>query len=501
MVADLLSGNRDNGDEVGYAVLGAGPAGLTAADVLAHRGSRAVVFEAGDQVGGIAKTVERDGYRFDLGGHRFFTKVPWIQRLWEDALGSEFLVRPRLSRIYFNGGFFAYPLRAEDVVRRLGLLETARCTLSYGKARLRRRRVEPDTFEGWVTARFGGRLYDTFFRTYTEKVWGIPGSEIRSQWAVQRIKDLSFWTAFTSALRLGGRNVTSLIEQFHYPRLGPGQMWEAIAERVEARGVPIVLEHRCVAVHHGEGIVTHVAVEGPAGTRDVPVDGVLSSIPLSELVLSLRPAPPAHVLEAARRLRYRDLMLVAVMTSDPEPFPDNWIYLHDPGVRAGRVQNFGAWSPDMTRPGTTCLGAEYFCFEGDELWSLPEEDAIALAVDELSRIGLVDPSRVVGGARVHVPRAYPVYDRDYEDAVATLRAYLAGFENLQTFGRNGLHRYNNQDHSMVTAIMAVENLLTGSAHDLWAVNTEDVYLEQIDTSRHEPLSVPLETAGHVLSGL
>lgn len=499
LVSDLLPArNGDRRNSVGYAVLGAGPAGLTAADALARQGVPGIVFEADDQVGGIAKTVERDGYRFDLGGHRFFTKVPWIQRFWEDLLGAELLVRPRLSRIYFDGGFFAYPLRAEDVVRRLGLLETVRCTLSYAGARLHRNKTEPDTFEDWVTARFGRRLYDTFFRTYTEKVWGIPGSEIRSQWAVQRIKNLSFWSALTSALRLGGRNVTSLIEQFHYPRLGPGQMWESLAGRVEARGVPIALGHRCVAVHHDGAVVTSVVVEGPDGSRSDPVDGVLSSIPLPELVTSLRPAPPAHVLEAARRLRYRDLMVVAVMTSDPEPFPDNWIYLHDPGIRAGRVQNFGAWSPDMTPPGTTCLGAEYFCFEGDELWSLSEGDAIAMAVDELSRIGLVDPNRVIGGAQVHVPRAYPVYDRGYEEAVATLRSYLEGFENLQTFGRNGLHRYNNQDHSMVTAIMAVENLLVGSGRDVWAVNTEDAYLEEVATSHDDALADPLESTEGVM---
>jgi protoporphyrinogen oxidase len=495
LVTDLLPRERrpTRSPGRGYAVLGAGPAGLTAADVLARRGVRAVVYEADDQVGGIARTVERDGYRFDLGGHRFFTKVPRVQQLWEEMLGSEFLVRPRLSRIYFNGGFFAYPLRAEDVVRRLGIVETVRCGLSYLAACLRRK-GEPETFEDWVVARFGRRLYDAFFKTYTEKVWGIPGSEIQSQWAVQRIKSLSFWTALKSALRLGGSNVTSLIEKFHYPRLGPGQMWEAFARRVESKGVPVRLEHRCVAVHHDGSVVTSVTLESRAGTVEHEVDGVLSSIPLSELVLSLEPQPPAHVVEAARRLRYRDLMVVAVMTTDPEPFPDNWIYLHDPGVRAGRVQNFGAWSADMTRPGTTCLGAEYFCFQGDDLWSLSEEEAIALAVDELSRIGLIDPAHVVGGARVHVPRAYPVYDSGYEQAVSTLREYVARFENLQTFGRNGLHRYNNQDHSMVTAILAAENLLDGAQHDVWAVNTDDVYLEEVGSTETFPLEV-LERVG------
>ena len=492
LMADLMARRADgsNGRGRGLAVLGAGPAGLTAADALARRGLPAAVFEAGDQVGGIARTVERDGYRFDLGGHRFFTKVPAIQRLWEETLGAEFNVRPRLSRIYFGGGFFAYPLRAEDVVRRLGLLETLRCAASYAASRLRRSE-EPQTFEDWVTDRFGRRLYETFFRTYTEKVWGIPGSEIQAEWAAQRIKNLSFWTALKSALGVKGTHVTSLIDEFHYPRLGPGQMWEAFAERIEAADIPIELEHRCIAVHHEGGLVKRVTIESPSGREVVDVDGVLSSIPLSELILSLDPLPPDDVISAARQLRYRELMVVAVMTSDPEPFPDNWIYVHDPGVRAGRVQNFGAWSPDMTVPGTTCLGAEYFCFEGDELWSLSEPEAVALAVEELSRLGLLDPESVLGGAQVHVPRAYPVYDRGYDTAVSVLRGYLERFVNLETFGRNGLHRYNNQDHSMVTALLATENLVDGAKHDVWAVNTEESYHEELEDVRAQPVEPTL----------
>jgi protoporphyrinogen oxidase len=440
------------------------------------------VYEADAQVGGIARTVERDGYRFDLGGHRFYTKVPAVQRLWEETLGPEFLVRPRLSRIYFGGKFFAYPLRAEDVVRRLGLVETLRCAGSYVAARARHTE-DPDSFEAWVSNRFGKRLYKTFFRTYTEKVWGIPGSEIQAEWAAQRIKNLSFWTALKSAVRLGGTDVTSLIEEFHYPRLGPGQMWEAFAERVESAGIPIKLEHRCLALHHDDGVVRGVTIETQRGTETHDVDGVLSSIPLSDLVLSLDPGPPDSVASAARRLRYRDLMVVAVVTSDPEPFPDNWVYLHDPAIRAGRVQNFGAWSPSMTLPGTTCLGVEYFCFEGDDLWSMSEPDAVALAVEELARVGLLDPRNALGGVQVRVPRAYPMYDRGYDAAVSTIRAHLEPFVNLQTFGRNGLHRYNNQDHSMVTAILATENLVDGTAHDVWAVNTEESYLEELERPR------------------
>ena len=476
------------------AVLGGGPAGLTAADAVARSGRPGVLFEADTQVGGIARTVVRDGYRFDLGGHRFFTKVPEVQKMWEDVLGDDFLIRPRLSRIYFGGQFFAYPLRAEDVVRRLGVIETARCVGSYLAAKLRR--GEPaDTFEGWVTARFGRRLYDAFFRSYTEKVWGIPGNEIQSEWAAQRIKNLSFWTALTTALRLNRTHVTSLIEEFHYPRLGPGQMWETLAGQIEAAGVPVRLEHRCRTLRRDGYTITSVVVESADGVEEHTVEGVVSTIALSELILSLDPPPPPHVVNAAQRLRYRDLVLVALMTEQPEPFPDNWIYLHDPGIRAGRVQNFGAWSPDMTRPGTTCLGAEYFCFQGDEIWSMPEADAIELATQELARIGLVDPDKVIGGAKIHVPKAYPMYDRGYDLLVDVLRRYVERFTNLQTCGRNGLHRYNNQDHSMVTAMLATANLLDGASHDVWAVNNEDLYLEQIVPPDAEAPSVVPTRAG------
>ena len=434
------------------------------------------MFEADDVVGGIARTVVYDGYRFDLGGHRFFTKLPAVQRFWEEILGDDFLERPRLSRIYYHGRYFAYPLQAKDVIARLGARESILCTLSYLRSRLARRRGHENTFEEWVVTRFGRRLYDAFFGPYTEKVWGIPGSEIRAEWAAQRIRNFSLARAALAILGLRGEH-TTLIERFHYPRLGPGQMWEEVRRRTESGGVPVKLGHRARAVRHEGGYVTSVVVEHDSRTSDVEVDGLLSSIPLSELVLSLDPPPPTAVIDAARALRYRDLCLVALVIDDAEPFPDNWIYLHDPGTRAGRVQNFGAWSPEMVKPGTTCLGAEYFCFAGDEIWELSEEDAVRLATGEMTRIGLVDPAKVVDGVRVRVRRAYPMYDAAYENAVDVIRPYLARFENLQTFGRNGLHRYNNQDHSMWTAALATLNLLDDAGHDVWSVNTDDSYLE------------------------
>ncbi len=457
-------------------MLGAGPAGLTAAYLLSRRGADAIVYEADDVVGGIARTVVHDGYRFDLGGHRFFTKLPAVQQFWQEMLGDEFLVRPRLSRIYFGGPYFSYPLQARDVVGRLGVVESVRCTLSYLRARLFRRRGRGDeTFEDWVESRFGRRLYDAFFGPYTE-VCGIPGSEIRAQWAAQRIRNFSLAKADLAIFGLRRGADTTLLEQFHYPRLGPGQMWEEVARRAEEGGVRIELQSRARTIRHASGRVTGIVLERAEGPSEVEVDGVLSSIPLSTLVLSLEPPPPRPVVEAAHAPRYRDLCLVALVIEGAEPFPDKLDL--PPRSRHPRRS-----CPELQRverghgQTTTCLGAEYFCFAGDDIWELPEDEAVRLATEELSRIGLVDAIRVVDGARVHVRRAYPMYDGAYEAAVAVIREYLAGFANLQTFGRNGLHRYNNQDQSMWTAALATLNLLDGAEHDVWSVNTDDSYLE------------------------
>jgi predicted dehydrogenase/protoporphyrinogen oxidase len=469
---------HSNGNgSLGTAILGGGPAGLTAAYIIGRRGKPGAVFEADGTVGGIAKTIEFNGYRFDLGGHRFFTKLGPVQRLWEEMMNGDFLTRPRLSRIYYSGKFFSYPITAKDVVGRLGLFESTRCALSYLWASRRRKR-DADTFEEWVTTRFGRRLYDAFFRSYTEKVWGIPGSEIRSLWAAQRIKNFSLGKAIMSILGLKREHVTTLIEEFRYPRLGPGQMWEAFAARAEEDGIGIHLNHRCAGLKHSDGRIQSIVVRQNGDVFEHDVDSVISSIALSDLVLGLDPPPPPEVERAARTLRYRDLVLVALMTTEDEPFPDNWIYLHDPETRAGRVQNYGAWSADMVKPGTTCLGVEYFCFQGDDIWEMTDEQAVELATQELARIGLIDPSKVIDGVKVLVPRAYPMYDAHFEEAVATIQAYLGRFENLQTCGRNGLHRYNNQDHSMWTAILAALNVVDGANHDVWSVNTEAEYLEE-----------------------
>lgn len=439
------------------------------------------MLEADGLVGGIAKTVEFEGYRFDLGGHRFYTKLEPVLRLWEEMLGDELLTRPRMSRIYYRERFFNYPLRADDVFRGLGLIESARCAFSYFYWTRRMRRVEPRTFEDWVVRRFGRRLYDAFFRSYTEKVWGIPGSEIQAEWAAQRIQEFSLSHAILGVLGLGRLrrgHTPTLIEEFLYPRLGPGQMWETFRDWVAERGIAVHTQSRCTAIRHEAGRATSVVVGSNGSEREHAVDGVLSSIPLPELIEALDPPAPPEVRAAARQLRYRNLCLVALMTTEKEPFPDNWIYLHDGRTQAGRVQNFGAWSEDMVRDGHTCLGVEYFCFTDDEIWNMSDRDAVEMAKRDLEKIGILDASQVFNGVKVLVPKAYPMYDSSYREAVAEIRGYLEHFENLKTFGRNGLHRYNNQDHSMWTAILATLSYADGIPRDVWSVNTKAEYLEE-----------------------
>ena len=466
---------RAPSDHRPIAVLGAGPAGLTAGYALSRASEAVVVFEAGQQVGGLARTVVRDGYRFDLGGHRFFTKSDEVQRLWHEVLGDELLVRARLSRIFWRGRFIDYPLRLADVVRKVGPVELGRCSASYATAVVRRRSRTAETFEEWVCDRFGRRLYELFFKSYTEKVWGVPPSEIRAEWAAQRIRTLSFWRVVRAALLKDGGDVHSLIEQFHYPRLGPGQMWEAMATEIIGDAGELRLGAQVVRIELEDDRVHAVH----AGGERLEVSHVISSLPLRDIVAIADPPPPPEVLEAARGLRYRDFLTVALVVRGDDLFPDNWIYVHDSDVRVGRIQNFRAWSEAMVPdPECTCVGLEYFCFEGDELWNASDDELIAQATEELGRIGLAQAERVEMGYVVRVPKAYPIYDARYEERVRTLRSWIETIPNLQQIGRNGLHRYNNSDHSMLTALRAVENVCLGTEHDLWAVNSDGEYHEE-----------------------
>jgi protoporphyrinogen oxidase len=468
-------------------VLGAGPAGLTAGYLLAKRDLPVVVVEADAQVGGLAKTVVRDGYRFDLGGHRFFTKSKEVERLWHEVLADEFLLRPRMSRIYWNKRFLDYPLRGADVIKKLGAVEVTRAFASYLAASTRPKGNE-QSFEEWVSNRFGKRLFELFFRSYTEKVWGVPTSEIRAEWAAQRIKGLSFASAAKAAFFGNeGNKVKSLIQEFHYPRYGPGQMWEAMTDEVRSLGGEVRLEAPVEELVVEGGRVREVV----AGGQTYDPGHVISSLPLRTTVSVTRPNPPVEVIHAAAGLRYRDFLTVALVLDGEDLFPDNWIYIHEPGVRVGRIQNYRSWSPWMVPDASkACVGLEYFCFAGDDLWTMDDDDLVDLAAGELEELGLASRDKVERGYAVRVPKAYPMYDADYADRVATIRTWLDGIENLQQVGRNGLHRYNNSDHSMLTAIRAVENVTLGAGHDIWAVNAESVYHEEDAKEEHPYRQAP-----------
>ena len=488
-------------------VIGAGPAGLTAAYQLTKAGRSVTVLEADSVVGGISRTVERDGWRFDIGGHRFFTKVKAVEDLWHEILPDEdFLVRPRMSRIFYEGKYYDYPLKATNALGNLGVIEAARCVLSYVSARMRPP-ADQSNLEGWISARFGRRLYDHFFKTYNEKVWGVPATEISADWAAQRIKNLSLLNAVVNALlpNRNQREITSLVEEFRYPKYGPGQMWERCRDLVVAGGGELVMDAAVTAIHRDDQRAT--GVDAIVGGTNVSFEAsdVISTMPLPELVRAMKPAVPAEVRAAADALGFRDFLTVALVVPEARSFPDNWIYVHSPKVKVGRIQNFGSWSPYMIKEGHTCLGLEYFVFEGDGLWVMEDDGLVELAKQELEALGLVSADQVESGYVVRMPKAYPVNDDGYLANVTVLRQWLeANTPNVHPVGRNGMHKYNNQDHSMYTAMLTVENIVDHRNHDIWAVNVEADYNEggtlegsEYGTGRSAPL-VPRRRLPHVI---
>lgn len=469
-------------------VIGAGPAGLTTAYELGKNGFPSLLLEAGKQVGGISQTVNYRDFRFDIGGHRFFSKVPTVNTLWQEILGEDFLLRPRISRIHYNNTFFDYPLKATNALLGLGPVEALLVCFSYAKTKVF---PQPDenNFEQWVINRFGERLYRIFFKTYTEKVWGIACKEISADWAAQRIKNLSLKEAVRNALFGSGNGknrevVTSLIEQFHYPRLGPGMMWERCEELVSGFGSHTLKGIKVERIFHRHGRIHAVSGRATSGEL-VEFEGshFVSTMALRELIGALDPQPPEKVVQAARGLRYRDYLTVVLVVNREEVFPDNWIYIHSPEVKMGRIQNYKNWSPFMVPDfSRTSLGLEYFLWDNDQEWTWSNERLIELGVKECAHLRLIRPSEVEDGTVVRMEKAYPVYDREYQGHVQTVRQYLATFSNFQTIGRNGLHRYNNQDHSMMTGVYAARNIMGTSRHDVWAVNTEKEYHEESRTA-------------------
>ena len=466
-------------------IIGAGPAGLTAAYELCKLGVKSVVLEKSNTVGGISQTVNFRGYLFDIGGHRFFTKVKAVNDLWHEIMEEgKFLRRNRMSRIYYNKKFFHYPLQAANALFGLGVFNSFLTFLSYSKAQVFP--IKPEiSFEDWVINRFGKRLYDTFFKTYTEKVWGIPCHEISAEWATQRIKGLSLLSAVKNSLlmsqpKVKANVIKTLIDSFEYPEKGPGMMWETAAKVIQQKGSTLELNSSVEKIHFSENEITLLEIKSAGLTKVVAGTHFISSMPMQELIQKMGSAVPVEVQNAARNLNYRDFLTVSLIVNQADLFADNWIYIHDSAVKVGRIQNFKNWSPKMVPdPNKTCLGLEYFCFEGDSLWNMTDADLIKLGTGELGTLGLVNPADVEDGAVVRMPKAYPVYDSKYSDAVMVIRKFLEKFKNLHLVGRNGMHKYNNQDHSMLTAMYSVKNIM-GANLNVWDVNVEQEYHEEIE---------------------
>jgi len=462
------------------AVIGAGPAGLTAAYTLSKQDVPVVVLEADHTVGGIARTVNYKGYLFDIGGHRFFTKWDEVNQLWREVLGNKLLDRPRLSRIYYRKKFFHYPLRPKNALLGLGPVESVRIVASYVRAQITSNGNETN-LEQWVTHRFGRRLYEIFFKTYTEKVWGVPCTEIGAEWAAQRIKGLSLTSVVRNAFRKSKNSkIKTLIDRFLYPERGPGQMWELLTDLLRQRGCSVLLDRPVVRIHHQDKNVQCLLTQGIHGGERFDASHFISSMPIRSLIDALEPAPPNEIRQAASRLRYRDFLIVSLVLNRKDVMPDNWIYIHEPGARVGRIQNFKNWSPAMVPDSNkTCLGMEYFVFENDDLWSSADDKLIELASREIVELGLARPEEIEDGTVVRMPKAYPMYDSGWSEQVDRIRRYLEeNLPNLQLVGRNGMHKYNNQDHSMMTAMCAARNVL-GANYDLWAINTEPEYHEEV----------------------
>jgi len=480
-------------------VIGAGPAGLTAAYCLTKHTPAVIVIEKDPvYVGGISRTVRYKDFLFDIGGHRFFSKAREVVDLWREILPDDLIERPRLSRIFYRGKFYSYPLSAFEALSNLGVVTSAACVLSYAYARTFPI-GEPRTLHDWVRNQFGEKLFDIFFKTYTEKVWGMSCDEISADWAAQRIKGLDLRVAVANALNRSfkrasaapaGAGVKTLIETFQYPRRGPGMMWEAAANKIRARGGRILMGRELKRLSFDDRAKTWriEVVTADGGHETFSACHVVSSAPVRDLMERIMPRPIS--LFHARRLRYRDFLTVALMANKPDLFPDNWVYIHDPEVRVGRVQNFRSWSPDMAPDGMTCLGLEYFCFEGDGLWSAPDADLIALAKREIAHIGLFSAADVVDGCVVRQAKAYPVYDDDYRHNMMMVRLDLdASYPTLHLVGRNGMHKYNNQDHAMMTAMLTARNILAGKRlYDVWEVNEDAEYHEAGTAGAREALA-------------
>ncbi|WP_133129627.1 NAD(P)/FAD-dependent oxidoreductase [Legionella yabuuchiae] len=468
--------------------IGAGPAGLTAGYLLGKQKKSCLILEKDTEyVGGISRTVQYKGFRFDIGGHRFFSKSSNIEALWEELLGDDFIERPRKSRIFYQKKFFTYPLKPLEALWKLGLYPSCCALLSYLRFRLFP--IKPvRSFQDWVTNHFGRYFFQVFFKTYTEKVWGMACTEISADWAAQRIKGLSLISALKNAcfssVNQADPSIKTLITHFRYPKLGPGMMWEAAEAKIQQQGNRVELG-ACVTEleYQADDKIWRVGYTTCDGKKVAYAKQIISSMPIRELVHALSPSLPAEIIAAADRLKYRDFLLIALIVNEEGQFDDNWIYIHDPSVKVGRIQNFRSWSPYLIpTEGMNCYGLEYFCFEGDGLWTSTDEELLKLAKKEIYHIGLVKENSVIDGCVVRQSKAYPIYDDQYKTHVAKIRDYLNDHcSGLHLVGRNGMHKYNNQDHAMMTAKLTVENILANKErYNVWNVNEDAEYHEDSD---------------------
>jgi len=463
-------------------IMGAGPAGLAAGYELSRENIPVRIFEMDSQVGGISKTLKFDGFYFDLGGHRFFTKNFEVNKLWNDVLGEAFQKRARLSRIYFRNKYFNYPLSFGNAFFGLGVIDSFKIVSSYFKSKLFPYKPE-ETFEQWVSNRFGKKLFTYFFKTYTEKVWGIPCSLIEAEWASQRIKGLSLRVAIANAIfKSKTKDVKTLIDEFYYPVYGPGMMYNKMKEIIEKNGGIVYLNTKITKIHHEDFVIKSIEYTDAQGKNHYAyASDFISSIPITDLVKMLYPRADTEVEKAADNLTYRSFLTVNVIVNKENLFPDNWIYVHSPEVKLGRIQNFKNWSPNMVPDKSkTSLGLEYFCNEDDDFWCKSDEELFDIATSELEKLGICSGSDIIKYMVARVPKAYPVYRHGYRDDLEVIKKYLKQFKNLQLIGRYGLFKYNNMDHSILSGIMAGRNIINGSyVYDTWDVNSDDKYYEEV----------------------
>ncbi|MCH7504592.1 NAD(P)/FAD-dependent oxidoreductase [PVC group bacterium] len=464
----------------GALVIGAGPAGLACALELGKNQVKTTVIEREAQVGGLCRTVVRNGNYYDIGGHRFFSKNKEVNELWHDVLKDDILYVKRKSRIYYRSKYYHYPLRLLNVVQNLGLCNSLLCVGSYAWSLLKKP-GDDKTFEGWVINRFGARLYKIFFKTYTEKVWGIPCKKLSSDWAVQRIQGMSMKRAILDAVfKNQSRKTKSFIKNFLYPMYGPGQFCQKLQKFTEQFGVDYRCETDVISIHHNHNRVTHVyARQKDSRMSEYHADIFFSSIPISVLLERFDPKPPKEVMDSVSQLNFRSFLVVNLVLNKENIFDDNWIYIHEPKVRVARIQNYKNWSHYMVKDLTkTTLGMEYFVNENDDVWSMTDADLINQALGELQGLNLCPRDKYLEGFVIRVPKVYPIYDEFYQEHLNKIKEYLSRFKNLQVMGRCGMFRYDNSDHAILTGLFAARNFFE-SHYDLWAVNTEKEYHEEL----------------------